>query len=48
MRIVLADDAVLFREALASALTTAGLDVVGQAGDAAGRTHAPDANHGRP
>lgn len=36
MRIVLADDAVLFREALASALTTAGLDVVGQAGDAAG------------
>lgn len=47
MRIVLADDAVLFREALASALTTAGLDVVGQAGDAAGllglvRTQVPD------
>ena len=36
MRVVLADDAVLFREALASALTAAGIDVVGQAGDAAG------------
>lgn len=34
MRVVLADDAVLFREALASALTTAELEVVGQAGDA--------------
>lgn len=47
MRIVLADDAVLFREALASAMTTAGLEVVGQAGDAAGllalvRTEMPD------
>ena len=36
MRIVLADDAVLFREALAGALVGAGLDVVGQAGDAVG------------
>jgi DNA-binding NarL/FixJ family response regulator len=36
MRVVLADDAVLFREALASALATAGVEVVGQAGDAAG------------
>ncbi len=36
MRIVLADDASLFREALSSALTTAGLDVVGQAADADG------------
>ena len=34
MRVVLADDAVLFREALASALSTAGVEVVGQAGDA--------------
>ena len=34
MRVVLADDAVLFREALASALSTAGLEVVGQAGNA--------------
>ena len=47
MRIVLADDAVLFREALASALSTAGLEVVGQAGDAGGllelvETAAPD------
>lgn len=36
MRVVLADDAVLFREALASALATAGIEVVGQAGDATG------------
>lgn len=36
MRVVLADDAVLFREALAGALAAAGLDVVGQAGDADG------------
>ena len=36
MRVVLADDAVLFREALASALTAAGVEVVGQAGDADG------------
>jgi DNA-binding NarL/FixJ family response regulator len=35
MRIVLADDADLLREALASALTVAGFEVVGQAGDAA-------------
>ena len=34
MRIVLADDADLLREALASALTSAGFDVVGQAADA--------------
>ena len=32
-RIVLADDAVLLREALAGALAAAGFDVVGQAGD---------------
>jgi DNA-binding NarL/FixJ family response regulator len=36
VRVVLADDAVLFREALASALTAAGIEVVGQAGDADG------------
>jgi DNA-binding NarL/FixJ family response regulator len=36
MRIVLADDAVLLREALASALTSAGFDVVGQAADVPG------------
>lgn len=35
MRVILADDSVLFREALAAALGTAGLDVVGQAGDLA-------------
>jgi DNA-binding NarL/FixJ family response regulator len=34
IRIALADDAVLLREALASALTAAGFDVVGQASDA--------------
>jgi DNA-binding NarL/FixJ family response regulator len=34
MRIVLADDAALFREALASALHRAGHEVVGEAGDA--------------
>lgn len=34
MRVVLADDAVLFREALAGVLAAAGLEVVGQAGDA--------------
>ena len=33
MRLVIADDAVLFREALASALAAAGHEVVGQAGD---------------
>ena len=33
IRVVLADDAVLLREALASALTAAGFDVVGQADD---------------
>jgi DNA-binding NarL/FixJ family response regulator len=36
VRVVLADDAVLFREALASALAAAGVEVVGQAGDADG------------
>jgi DNA-binding NarL/FixJ family response regulator len=35
IRIVLADDAVLLREALASALGAAGFEVVGQAGDVA-------------
>ena len=35
MRIVIADDAALFREALAAALTSAGHDVVGQAANAA-------------
>ena len=34
MRVALADDAALFREALASALESAGLEVVGQAADA--------------
>jgi DNA-binding NarL/FixJ family response regulator len=43
MRIVLADDAVLFREALAGALAGAGLDIVGQAGDAAGLIELVDA-----
>jgi len=47
MRVVLADDAGLFREALATALTSAGIEVVGQAGDVDGlielvRSHAPD------
>lgn len=36
MRVALADDAVLFRQALAEAFAAAGLEVVGQAGDAAG------------
>lgn len=35
MRLILADDAVFFRESLAGALAAAGHDVVGQAGDAA-------------
>lgn len=34
MRVVLAEDSVLFREALAAALQTSGHEVVGQAGDA--------------
>ncbi|WP_067651807.1 response regulator [Nocardia harenae] len=34
MRVVLADDDVLLREGLASLLTTAGIEVIGQAGDA--------------
>lgn len=47
MRVVLADDAALFREALASALRAAGHEVVGEAGDAVElvqlvRTAAPD------
>ena len=33
IRVALADDAVLLREALAAALTAAGFDVVGQAAD---------------
>lgn len=36
MRVVLADDSVLFREALAAALRDAGFDVVGQVGNADG------------
>lgn len=36
MRIVLADDAVFFREMLATALASAGFDIVGQAGDVTG------------
>lgn len=43
MRLVLADDAVLFREALAGALAGAGLDIVGQTGDAAGLLELVDA-----
>ncbi len=39
MRVVLADDAVLFREALASALVTAGIEVAGQSGDADALLH---------
>lgn len=35
LRVVLADDAVLLREALASSLATAGFEVIGQAADAA-------------
>jgi DNA-binding NarL/FixJ family response regulator len=47
LRIVLADDAVLLREALAAALAAAGFEVVGQAGDVDGlmqmvERHAPD------
>ena len=36
MRLILADDSVLFREGMALVLERAGFDVVGQAGDAAG------------
>ncbi len=47
LRIVLADDAVLLREALAGALAAAGFEVVGQAGDVEGlmtlvERHHPD------
>lgn len=47
LRIVLADDAVLLREALAAALVAAGFEVVGQAGDVDGlmtlvERHNPD------
>ncbi len=47
MRVVLADDAALFREALASALASEGVAVIGQASDAGGlielvRTLTPD------
>jgi len=43
MRIALADDAGLLREALASALASAGFEVVGQAGDAEGLLRIVDA-----
>jgi DNA-binding NarL/FixJ family response regulator len=36
VRLILADDAILFREALAAALTASGIEVIGQAGDAPG------------
>ena len=36
MRVALADDAVLFRQALAESFTSTGLEVVGQTGDVAG------------
>ncbi len=36
MRVVLADDAVFFRETLATALTSAGFEVGGQSGDVDG------------
>ena len=36
LRIVLADDAILLREALAGSLAAAGFEVVGQAGDVDG------------
>lgn len=36
MRLILADDAALFREALAAALAEAGFEIAGQAGDADG------------
>jgi len=47
LQIVLADDAVLLREALAASLTAAGFEVVGQASDVDGlmdlvRSHQPD------
>lgn len=47
LRVVLADDAVLLREALAAALTAAGFEVAGQAGDVDGllrlvERHDPD------
>jgi DNA-binding NarL/FixJ family response regulator len=43
IRIVLADDAVLLREALAAGLRAAGFDVVGQAGDVEGLLRLVDA-----
>ena len=39
LRVVLADDAVLLREALAASLSAAGFEVVGQAGDVDGLLH---------
>src|SRR5688572_33114106 len=45
MRIVLADDADLLREALASALTSAGFEVVGQAADATGLLSLVEQHH---
>jgi DNA-binding NarL/FixJ family response regulator len=44
IRVVLADDAVLLREALAAALSAAGFDVVGQAADVDGLLRAVEAN----
>lgn len=46
IRVVLADDAVLLREALAAGLVSAGFEVVGRAGDVPGLLAAVDA--GRP
>jgi DNA-binding NarL/FixJ family response regulator len=43
VRVVLADDAVFFRETLATALAAAGFEIVGQAGDVAGLLRLVDA-----
>jgi DNA-binding NarL/FixJ family response regulator len=45
MRIVIADDVVLFREGVARLLADAGFDVVGQAGDVASLMALTDATH---
>ena len=45
LRIVLADDAILLREALAASLSAAGFDVVGQATDVDGLLMLVDAHH---
>jgi serine/threonine-protein kinase len=44
MRVVVADDAMLTREGIVHVLSQAGVDVVGQAGDAAGLLRAVDAH----